>query len=94
MDLSKLKKFKIKVDTPIATVIEIEREEIIVHKYGEILFKTLKDKEKTALEIAVKPMFNRLSATQVISAIHVTDAEGYILYSSEEKSCPYLQTRV
>ncbi len=47
IDMSKLKEnFKIKVETPVASVIEIEGEEIIVHKYGEIRFKTLKDKEK------------------------------------------------
>ena len=47
LDLSKLKdRFKIKAETPIASVIETEGEEIIVHKYGEIRFKTLKDESK------------------------------------------------
>ncbi len=47
LDLSKLKEnFKIKAETPIATVIESEGEEIIVHRYGEIKFKTCKDEGK------------------------------------------------
>ena len=47
LDLSKLKdKFKIKAETPIAAVIEVEGEEVIVHRYGEIRFKTLKDENK------------------------------------------------
>jgi len=47
LDLSKLKnKFKIKIETPIASVIEFEGEEIIVHRHGEIRFKTLRDEEK------------------------------------------------
>ncbi len=47
LDLSRLKdKFKIRAETPIAAVIEIEGEEIIVHRYGEIRFKTLRDENK------------------------------------------------
>ena len=46
LDFSKLKDFNIVLETPIATVVKIEGEEIIVHKYGELKFKTLKDKEK------------------------------------------------
>jgi len=47
LDLSKLKdSFKIKIETPVASVIDADGEEIIVHKYGEIKFKTCKDKDK------------------------------------------------
>ena len=46
IDLSKLKDFKIIAETPVAAVVEIEDEQVIVHKYGELKFKTLKDEEK------------------------------------------------
>jgi len=46
LDLAKLKEFKIKAETPIASVIDIDGEEIIVHRYGEIKFKTLRDEAK------------------------------------------------
>jgi len=47
IDLPKLKnKFKIKIETPIASVIEFEGEEVIVHRHGELKFKTLKDEDK------------------------------------------------
>lgn len=47
LDLSKLKSFfKIKAETPIASVIDVDGEEIIIQKYGELRFKTLKDETK------------------------------------------------
>jgi hypothetical protein len=47
LDLSKLKSsFNIKAETPIASVIDVDGEEIIIQKYGEIRFKTLKDEAK------------------------------------------------
>ena len=47
IDLPKLKnRFKVKIETPIASVIEFEGEEIIVHRHGEIRFKTLKDENR------------------------------------------------
>ena len=46
LDLEKIKKrFKVLIDTPILLVID-EQGEIIVHSYGELLFKTLRDEEK------------------------------------------------
>jgi esterase/lipase len=46
LDLSKIKNnFEVVVDTPILIVIKKE-DEIIVHNYGELIFKHLKDKEK------------------------------------------------
>lgn len=44
MDFSKLK--NVKISTPVAAVAEIDGEEIIIHKYGEIKFKKCKDKDK------------------------------------------------
>ena len=47
LNLSKLKgNFRIKAETSIATVIEVDGEEIIVHKYGELKFKKLRDENK------------------------------------------------
>ncbi len=47
IDLNKLKsKYKTLIDTPILVVINADGEEIIVHNYGEIMFKTLKDEKK------------------------------------------------
>jgi len=47
LNLSKLKgNFRIKAETPIATVIEVDGEEIIVHRHGELKFKKLRDENK------------------------------------------------
>lgn len=47
MDFNKLKKnFNVVMDAGIVLVLKIDNEEIIVHKYGELIFKTLKDKKK------------------------------------------------
>ena len=46
LDLKKIKtKFKTLIETPIVLVIEKEGE-IVVHEYGELIFKNLKDEEK------------------------------------------------
>ncbi|MBW3013895.1 hypothetical protein KY335_01485, partial [Candidatus Woesearchaeota archaeon] len=48
LNLKKIKeRFKdVIIDTPILLVIKVEKEEIVVHNYGEILFKTCKDMDK------------------------------------------------
>ncbi|MBW3003959.1 hypothetical protein KY328_05720 [Candidatus Woesearchaeota archaeon] len=47
LDFDKLKiKFETLIDNPIALVIKVDDEEIVVHNYGEMLFKTLKNVEK------------------------------------------------
>jgi len=40
------KEMKILVDTPIVLISEEEGEEIIIHSYGELVFKNCKDNEK------------------------------------------------
>ena len=55
LDLKKIaKKFKVVMETPILLVIKVEGIEIIVHGYGELLFKKCEDTElmeKIAKEI-------------------------------------------
>jgi len=47
IDMDRLKaKFKVKIYTPVACIINVDSEEIVVHRYGELRFKTLQDKEK------------------------------------------------
>lgn len=48
LDLSRIKQRlgKVIIDTPITLVMDVEGEEIIVQKYGEIMFKKCEDKEK------------------------------------------------
>ncbi len=47
LDLSKIKKkFNVTIETPILLVIKEDNEEIIIHDFGEIVFKTLKDEDK------------------------------------------------
>jgi molybdopterin-synthase adenylyltransferase len=54
LDLGKIKKnFKTVLDTPIVVVIESDGVEIIVHNYGELVFKKFDD-EKKIKEIAEK----------------------------------------
>ena len=46
IDLSKIrKKFEVVLDTPILVVIKVEGVEIVVHKFGEALFKRCEDVE-------------------------------------------------
>lgn len=53
LNLNKIKKeFKIKLETPILLVLD-EKGDVIVHKYGEIIFKKLKD-EDNIMKIAEK----------------------------------------
>ncbi len=40
------KKFEVIFDSPVALVIRVDGCDIIVHKYGEMLFKNCKDKVK------------------------------------------------
>jgi hypothetical protein len=55
LDFGRLKsKFKVIFDSPIALVINEDGYEIVIHKYGELLFKDCKDKiriEKIAKRI-------------------------------------------
>nr|MBI4156568.1 HesA/MoeB/ThiF family protein [Candidatus Woesearchaeota archaeon] len=51
IDFKKLKGYKIIIETPILLVLKVGNEEIVVHKYGEIIFKKLKD-EKKIIKIA------------------------------------------
>jgi molybdopterin-synthase adenylyltransferase len=54
LDLGKIKKeFETLLDTPIVIVINVEGVEIIVHQYGELVFKNFYDEEKVR-EIAEK----------------------------------------
>jgi len=47
LDLGKIKKeFEVVVDTPILVVIKTACGEVIVHNYGELLFKTCTDHEQ------------------------------------------------
>jgi len=47
LDFNKLKtKFKVIFDSPVALVIKEQDCEIVIHKYGELLFKDCKDKIK------------------------------------------------
>jgi len=47
LDMGALKEeFDVLLDAGIVLVLKIENEELTVHSYGEILFKTLKDEEK------------------------------------------------
>ena len=47
LDFKKIKeKFEVIFDSPVALVVRIDGCEIIVHKYGELLFKNCKDKAK------------------------------------------------
>lgn len=46
----------------------------------------LASKNSGALKDAVKPMFNRLSATNVISAMQITDDNGTILYADNDSA--------
>ncbi|MEM4336598.1 MAG: hypothetical protein QXG86_01185 [Candidatus Woesearchaeota archaeon] len=47
VDIKKLaRKFKVKKITPIAGVFIYDGEEFIVHRYGQITFKSLKDENK------------------------------------------------
>ncbi|MEA3430475.1 MAG: hypothetical protein U9R08_04335 [Nanoarchaeota archaeon] len=44
LDFNKIKeRFEVILDNPIALVIKIKGVEIVVHDYGEMLFKTLKN---------------------------------------------------
>ena len=47
LNFEKLKEeFEVILDNPIALVLKVDGEEIVVHNYGELLFKTLKEVEK------------------------------------------------
>ena len=57
IDLKKItNKFDTIEDAGIIAVIKIENEEIIIHNYGEILFKTLTDIEK--IKILAKKIYD------------------------------------
>lgn len=46
LDLQKIKKkFEIVLETPLLLVLKVEGVEIIVHSYGELLFKKCQDQE-------------------------------------------------
>lgn len=49
------KKFDTVLDTPILLVVKADGEEIIVHSYGELMFKTLKDEKR--IEILAKKIY-------------------------------------
>jgi len=54
LDLSKLKEeYEMLIDTPILVVVKHDDKEIIVHSYGEIIFKEMEDEEKMT-ELAKK----------------------------------------
>jgi len=54
IDFNKLKEnFKVKIYTPVACIIETDEGDVVVHKYGELKFKKLQDKEKI-MKIAEK----------------------------------------
>lgn len=54
LNFEKLKQhFETILDNPIALVLKIDQEEVVVHNYGDLLFKTLKNAEKIT-EIADK----------------------------------------
>ena len=57
IDFKKLKGYKTIIETPILIVLNVDNEEVIVHKYGEIIFKKLKD-EKKIIKIA-NEIFNK-----------------------------------
>jgi len=57
LDFNLLKDFEVVLETPILVVLKVDNEEIVVHRYGEIIFKTLKDEDKI-IEIA-KKVFNK-----------------------------------
>jgi hypothetical protein len=48
LDFKKIKEIypEILLETPIIMVLKADGEEIVIHDYGEILFKTCTDKEK------------------------------------------------
>lgn len=50
------KKFEVIFDSPVALVIRIDGCDIIVHKYGELLFKNCKDKVK--IEVIAKKVYS------------------------------------
>ncbi len=46
LDLSRIKKkFEVALETPILLVVKVEGVEVIVHGYGELLFKKCEEKE-------------------------------------------------
>lgn len=46
LNLDRIKKqFETIIDTPLVLLVK-EEDEIVVHKFGELLFKTIKDEEK------------------------------------------------
>lgn len=55
LDLAKMNKsFNVIAQTSIASVLKIDNEEVVVHRYGDIYFKSLKDESlinKIAQEI-------------------------------------------
>ncbi|HII71599.1 TPA: hypothetical protein HA265_02480 [Candidatus Woesearchaeota archaeon] len=55
LDLSKVgKKYEVEMDTPILLVIKTENGKVLVHEYGELIFRECEDEEKireTAKEI-------------------------------------------
>lgn len=57
VDFKKIKeKFEVIFDSPVAMVIKVDGCEIIVHKYGELLFKDCKDKIK--IEVIAKKVYS------------------------------------
>ena len=67
MDLDKLKKrYAVLLETPIVLVVKAEGMEIIVHRYGELLFKNGTDvelMEKVAKEMYEIGLKNKLATT-------------------------------
>jgi len=59
LDFSLLKDFEVVLETPVLVVLKVDNEEIVVHRYGEIIFKTLKDEDKI-IEIA-KKVFDKIN---------------------------------
>ena len=53
IDFNLVKDFEIILDTPVLVVLKVDDEDIVLHKYGEIIVKSLKDEDKI-IEIAKK----------------------------------------
>lgn len=46
IDFNLLRDFEVVIETPVLMVLKVDGEEIVVHKYGEIIFKSLRDEER------------------------------------------------
>jgi len=56
LDLDGLKnKFEVVFDSPLVLVLKIDEEEVVVHKYGELIFKKCEDMDK--MEKIAKKIF-------------------------------------